>query len=71
MTHAYEALMDSLAALAVEAVRNPATAALGRRVLVVQADLGEAAAVRQMFAQVCETFGVLDIPRGQRCCHGF
>jgi len=34
---------------------------LGRRVLVVQADLGEAAAVRQMFAQVRETFGVLDI----------
>jgi enoyl-[acyl-carrier protein] reductase III len=30
-------------------------------VLVVQADLGEAAAVRQMFAQVRETFGVLDI----------
>jgi enoyl-[acyl-carrier protein] reductase III len=35
--------------------------ALGRRVLVVAADLGEAAAVRQMFAQVRDTFGCLDM----------
>jgi enoyl-[acyl-carrier protein] reductase III len=35
--------------------------ALGRRALVVQADLGEAAAVRQMFAQVHDTFGSLDM----------
>lgn len=35
--------------------------ALGRRVLIVQADLGDTAAVRQMFAQVRETFGRLDI----------
>jgi len=35
--------------------------ALGRRALVVQADLGEAAAVRQMFVQVRDTFGRLDI----------
>jgi len=38
-----------------------AVAALGRRTLVVQADLGEAAAVRQLFTQITETFGVLDI----------
>lgn len=38
-----------------------AVAALGRRTLVVQADLGEAVAVRQVFAQISETFGVLDI----------
>jgi enoyl-[acyl-carrier protein] reductase III len=38
-----------------------AVAALGRRTLVVQADLGEAVAVRRMFAQITETFGVLDI----------
>ena len=38
-----------------------AIAALGRRALVVQAELGEAPAVRRMFAQVHETFGVLDI----------
>ena len=38
-----------------------AIAALGRRVLVVQADLGEAPAVRRLFTQVRETFGVLDI----------
>jgi len=34
---------------------------VGRRVLIVQADLGEAAAVRRMFAQVRKTFGGLDI----------
>ena len=34
---------------------------LGRRALVVQADLGETAAVRQMFTQVRETFGGLDL----------
>ena len=38
-----------------------AIATLGRRTLVVQADLGEAAAVRQMFTQVRETCGGLDI----------
>jgi enoyl-[acyl-carrier protein] reductase III len=38
-----------------------AIAALGQRALVVQAELGEAPAVRRMFAQVHETFGVLDI----------
>src|SRR6266511_410618 len=38
-----------------------AIATLGRRVLVVQADLGEAPAVRHLFTQVGETFGVLDI----------
>ena len=38
-----------------------AITALGHRALVVQADLGEAAAVRQMFAQVRDTFGHLDI----------
>src|SRR5262249_26599019 len=38
-----------------------AIATLGRRALVVQADLGEAAAVRQMFTQVRETCGGLDI----------
>jgi len=38
-----------------------AITALGRRVLVVQADLGEAPAVRRLFTQVGETFGVLDI----------
>ena len=38
-----------------------AITALGHRTLVVQADLGEAAAVRQMFAQVRDTFGHLDI----------
>ena len=45
------------------AARETATAitALGRRVLVVQADLGETPAVRGMFSRVRETFGVLDI----------
>lgn len=38
-----------------------AVEALGRRVLVVQADLGEAEAVRTMFDRVGETFGSLDI----------
>jgi enoyl-[acyl-carrier protein] reductase III len=38
-----------------------AIAALGRRVLVVQAELGEAPAVHRMFTQVRETFGRLDI----------
>jgi enoyl-[acyl-carrier protein] reductase III len=38
-----------------------AIATLGRRILVVQADLGERPAVRQMFTQVRETFGGLDI----------
>src|SRR5262245_6807698 len=38
-----------------------AIAALGRRVLVVQAELGEAPAVRRMFTQVREMFGRLDI----------
>lgn len=38
-----------------------AIAALGRRTLVIQADLGEAPAVAQMFVRVRETFGVLDI----------
>jgi enoyl-[acyl-carrier protein] reductase III len=38
-----------------------AVAALGRRVLVVQAELGEAAAVRRLFTQIRETFGVLNI----------
>jgi enoyl-[acyl-carrier protein] reductase III len=38
-----------------------AVTALGRRTLVVQADLAEAEAVRQMFTQITETFGVLDI----------
>src|SRR5438034_8688836 len=38
-----------------------AITALGRRVLVVQADLGETPAVRRLFAPVHETFGVLDI----------
>ena len=38
-----------------------AITALGRRALVVQADIGEAAAVRQMFARVRDTFGALDI----------
>ena len=38
-----------------------AIATLGRRVLVVQADLGEAPAVHHLFTQVGETFGVLDI----------
>jgi enoyl-[acyl-carrier protein] reductase III len=33
----------------------------GRRVLVIQADIGDAAAVRQLFAQVGEHFGALDI----------
>ncbi len=37
-----------------------AVTALGRRALVVQADIGEAEAVRQLFARVTETFGVLD-----------
>ena len=36
-------------------------AALGRRTLIVQADLGEVSAVEQMFVQVRETFGALDI----------
>jgi enoyl-[acyl-carrier protein] reductase III len=36
-------------------------AALGRRVLVVQAELGEAPAVHRLFTQVRETFGGLDI----------
>jgi enoyl-[acyl-carrier protein] reductase III len=34
---------------------------LGRRALVVQADIGEAAAVYHLFARVRETFGGLDI----------
>lgn len=38
-----------------------AIARLGRRTLVVQADLGDAEAVRRMFATVRETFGCLDI----------
>lgn len=38
-----------------------AIAALGRRTLVIQADLGEVPAVEQMFVQVRETFGALDI----------
>jgi len=38
-----------------------AIAALGRRALVVQAELGEAPAIRCMFTQVHETFGGLDI----------
>jgi len=38
-----------------------AIAALGRRVLMVQAELGEALAVRRMFTQVREMFGRLDI----------
>ena len=38
-----------------------AIAALGRRVFVVQADLGEIPAVRRLFTQVREAFGVLDI----------
>jgi len=38
-----------------------AIAARGRRALVVQAELGEAAAIRRMFTQVRETFGGLDI----------
>jgi enoyl-[acyl-carrier protein] reductase III len=38
-----------------------AIANLGRRALVVQADIGDAAAVRQMFTRVQETFGCLDI----------
>ncbi len=45
-----------------EAAEETAAAimALGRRALVVQADLGEAAKVRQMFARVKEMFGGLD-----------
>ena len=38
-----------------------AVAALGRRVLVAQADLGESEAVRLLFDRVRETFGSLDI----------
>ena len=38
-----------------------AITAVGRRVLVVQADLGEAPAVRHLFTQADETFGGLDI----------
>jgi enoyl-[acyl-carrier protein] reductase III len=38
-----------------------AIAALGRRTLVIQADLGEASAVEQMFVRIQETFGTLDI----------
>src|SRR4029450_12969014 len=38
-----------------------AIAALGRRVLVVQAELGAAPAVRHMVTQVREPFGLLDI----------
>jgi enoyl-[acyl-carrier protein] reductase III len=38
-----------------------AVTALGRRTLVLQVDLEEAVAVRQMFAQITEAFGVLDI----------
>jgi len=38
-----------------------AISALGRRVLVVQADMGNAEAVRQMFSQIKETFGSIDI----------
>ena len=47
------------------AAQETATAitTVGRRVLIVQADLGEAATVRRMFAQVRETFGGLDIDR--------
>jgi enoyl-[acyl-carrier protein] reductase III len=35
--------------------------ALGRRALVIQADIGETTAVRQMFTRVREAFGGLDI----------
>jgi len=45
---------------AAEAVAS-AIAELGRRTLVVQADLGEEVAVRQMFARVRDVFGRLDI----------
>ena len=38
-----------------------AVAAVGRRGVVVQADLGDTAAVRQLFARVEEAFGRLDI----------
>jgi enoyl-[acyl-carrier protein] reductase III len=38
-----------------------AITACGRRVLLVQADIGEAQAVHQMFARIRETFGHLDI----------
>jgi enoyl-[acyl-carrier protein] reductase III len=38
-----------------------AIAALGRRVLIVQAELGDASAVRRLFTQVRETFGTLDL----------
>jgi enoyl-[acyl-carrier protein] reductase III len=38
-----------------------AVGALGRRVLIVQAELGEASAVRRLFTQVREAFGALDI----------
>jgi enoyl-[acyl-carrier protein] reductase III len=38
-----------------------AAAALGRRTLVVQADLGEEAAVRQMFDRIRAVFGRLDM----------
>jgi enoyl-[acyl-carrier protein] reductase III len=34
---------------------------LGRRALVIQADIGEPAAVQQMFTRVRDTFGALDI----------
>lgn len=34
---------------------------LGRQALVVQADISQASAVRQMFARIHETFGYLDI----------
>jgi enoyl-[acyl-carrier protein] reductase III len=38
-----------------------AITALGRRALVVQADIGEAQAVQQLFSRVREAFGCLDI----------
>jgi enoyl-[acyl-carrier protein] reductase III len=38
-----------------------AITACGRRALVVQADIGDAAAVRHLFARVGEAFGALDI----------
>lgn len=38
-----------------------AVVGFGRRALIVQAELGETGAVRQMFNQVRETFGCLDI----------
>jgi enoyl-[acyl-carrier protein] reductase III len=38
-----------------------AVQALGRRTLVVQSDLGDTAAVRQMFARIRDAFGRLDV----------